>query len=165
MFAESWIWWLWIIEKGNMSVCRGHALANALYDTGFNKDPLQPEVVFTLNFEELGVKQGWQAYGCCMLIRLQIIPVCNGSIWQILPNKQKTPSGVRRLIYSVQWWRWLCRYWPRPCDCFAWLLRNGSSYWNPAFRWTRTNFWRRNSPCECPPLMQYNILFVFDFFL
>ncbi len=31
MFEESWAWWLWIIEKRNVSVCRGHEFANALY--------------------------------------------------------------------------------------------------------------------------------------
>ncbi len=31
LFEESWTWWLWVIEKRNVSVCRGHGLANALY--------------------------------------------------------------------------------------------------------------------------------------
>ncbi len=30
LFEESWIWWLGIIEKRNVAVCRGHELANAL---------------------------------------------------------------------------------------------------------------------------------------
>ncbi len=33
LFEESWTWWLWINGKQNVSVCRGHELANALYTT------------------------------------------------------------------------------------------------------------------------------------
>ncbi len=31
MFEDSRTWWLWMRGRGNVSVCRGHELANALY--------------------------------------------------------------------------------------------------------------------------------------
>ncbi len=30
LFGENWTWWLWTTEKRNVSVSRGHELANAL---------------------------------------------------------------------------------------------------------------------------------------